>query len=302
MNGARSPKPAAPIFPRNNIDMLKDFLEGKPLQHPIHPILVHFPIGLFLLSFLLDLASLASSSVPNLVRGSFYAMLLGLITSLVAAVPGLVDYTDIRSDHPGKRTATAHMILNFMVVVAYGINLGVRSSSLLDPKISMGPLILSLIGVGLLSASGYLGGRLVYDDGIAVGRHKRRTPTPEETIRVSVASATKEGDVNFVPVPDAERLRNQETLRVEIDGQVMAIAKIDNQLFAFQEFCTHRFGPLSEGGFDGFNVQCPWHNSCFDVRTGKVTNGPAKVDLKTFRVETRDGKIFVGVPGQAKQS
>ena len=255
--------------------------------------LVHFPIGLFLLSFLLDLASLASSSVPNLVRGSFYAMLLGLITSLVAAVPGLVDYTDIRSDHPGKRTATAHMILNFMVVVVYGINLGVRSSSLLDPKISMGPFILSLVGVGLLSASGYLGGRLVYDDGIAVGRHKRRTPTPEDTIRVSVASATKEGDVNFVPVPDAERLRNQETLRVEIDGQVMTIAKIDNQLFAFQEFCTHRFGPLSEGGFDGFNVQCPWHNSCFDVRTGKVTNGPAKVDLKTFKMETRDGKVGV---------
>src|SRR5205823_1138961 len=293
MNGARSRKPEAPISHRSKIEKLKDFLEGKPLRHPIHPMLVHFPIGLLLLSFLIDLASLAFPSVPNLVRGSFYAMLLGLITSLVAAVPGLVDYTDIRSDHPGKRTATAHMILNFMVVVVYGINLGVRSSSLLDPKISMGPFILSLVGVGLLSASGYLGGRLVYDNGIAVGRHKRRTPTPEDTIRVSVASATKEGDVNFVPVPDAERLRNQETLRVEIDGQVMTIAKIDNQLFAFQEFCTHRFGPLSEGGFDGFNVQCPWHNSCFDVRTGKVTNGPAKVDLKTFRIETRDGKVGV---------
>jgi nitrite reductase/ring-hydroxylating ferredoxin subunit len=65
------------------------------------------------------------------------------------------------------------------------------------------------------------------------------------------------------------------------------------ELFAFQEFCTHRFGPLSEGAFDGFNLQCPWHNSCFDVRTGKVTNGPAKVDLKTFKMETRDGKIGV---------
>jgi nitrite reductase/ring-hydroxylating ferredoxin subunit len=40
----------------------------------------------------------------------------------------------------------------------------------------------------------------------------------------------------------------------------------------------------------------PWHNSCFDARTGKVTNGPAKVDLKTFKVETHDGKICVGVP------
>jgi len=103
--------------------------------------------------------------------------------------------------------------------------------------------------------------------------------------------------VTFVPVPEAKGLRDGETLRVEIEEQVMTVARIDDQFFAFQEFCTHRYGPLSEGSFHGFNVQCPWHNSCFDIRTGKVTNGPAKVDLKTFRVEQRDGKIYVGVPG-----
>src|SRR5213595_3504046 len=155
--------------------MLKDFLEGKPLRHPLHPMLVHFPIGLFLLSLLLDLASLAFPSVPDLVRDSFYAMLLGVITALVAAVPGLVDYTDIRSDHPAKRTATAHMTLNLVVIALYGINLAVRSSLLVDQKIHPMPLILSVIGVAVLSVSGYLGGRLVYDEGIAVGRHKRQT-------------------------------------------------------------------------------------------------------------------------------
>ena len=72
--------------------MLKDFLEGKPLRHPLHPMLVHFPIGLFILSFLLDLASLAFPSIPSLVRDSFYAMLLGIVTALIAAVPGLIDY------------------------------------------------------------------------------------------------------------------------------------------------------------------------------------------------------------------
>jgi len=279
---------------------LKDFLEGKPLRHPIHPMLVHFPIGLLLLSFLIDLASLAFPSVPNLVRDSFYAMLLGLSMALVAAVPGLVDYTDIRSDHPGKPTATAHMILNFMVVVVYGINLGVRSSSLLDRKISMGPLILSLIGVGLLSASGYLGGRLVYDQGIAVGRHKRHMPTPRDTIHLT--APIPGADSVFVPIMAAQQLRERETLRVEIGGQIMTIAKIENQLFAFQEFCTHRFGPLSEGKFEGFNVQCPWHNSCFDVRTGKVTNGPAKVDLKILKVEMREGKVGVPLPRQIKST
>ena len=281
--------------------MLKDLLEGKPLRHPIHPMLVHFPIGLFLLSFLVDLASLARPDTPNLLRTSFYAMLLGIITALLAAVPGLVDYSDIRRDHPGKATATRHMILNLAVVAIYGINLWIRSSALTDPKISLMPLLLSLIGIGLLSVSGYLGGRLVYDEGMAVGRHKRRTPTPQDTLHLSTGYAARGGEPTFVPVPGAEHLRNDETLRVEIDKEVMTIARINNQLYAFQEFCTHRFGPLSEGSFHGFNVQCPWHNSCFDVRTGKVTNGPAKVDLKTFQVETRDGRVGVLVTKEHDQ-
>src|SRR5437764_7449351 len=279
--------------------MLKDFLEGKPLRHPLHPMLVHFPIGLFLLSLLLDLASLALPSAPDLVRDSFYAMLLGVITALVAAVPGFVDYTDIRSDHPAKRTATAHLTLNLIVVALYGINLGVRSSSLVDPKIQMVPLILSFIAITLLSVSGYLGGRLVCDAGISVGRHKRRTPTPENTLHLSATNVANDGDIAFVPIPEADRLGERETLRVEIDGQVITIAKIDQGFYAFQEFCTHRFGPLSEGTFKDFNVQCPWHNSCFDVRTGKVTQGPAKVDLKTFTIEIRDGKVAVGLPRAA---
>lgn len=277
--------------------MLKDFLEGKPLQHPIHPMLVHFPIGLLLLSFILDLASLTWSEVPKLVASSFYAMLLGTITALMAAVPGFVDFSDIRRDHPGKRTATAHMILNLIAVALYGINLWIRAPALSDAKISALPFILSIVGIGLLSASGYLGGRLVYDQGIAVGRHKRDTPTPHDTLHLSNVASRKD---SFVPIPEVEQLHNGETLRVEIDQQVITLAKVGNQFYAFQEFCTHRFGPLSEGSFHGFNVQCPWHNSCFDVRSGKVTNGPAKVDLKTFNIERRDGRVGVVLPVHTK--
>jgi len=281
--------------------VLKDLLEGKPLRHPIHPMLVHFPIGFLVLSFLLDLVNMAFPEVPNLVRGSFYAMLLGIITALLAAVPGFVDYSDIRRDHPGKTTATRHMTLNLMVVAIYGLNSWIRSSALSHPKISLLPLLLSIIGIGLLSVSGYLGGRLVYDQGIAVGRHKRRTATPQDTLYLSTGYLASGAEISFVPVPDAEQLGNGETLRVEIDKLVMTIARIDNQLYGFQEFCTHRFGPLSEGSFHGFNVQCPWHNSCFDIRTGKVTNGPAKVDLKTFKIEMRDGKVGVLVTKEHDQ-
>src|SRR5205809_7900236 len=202
--------------------VLKDLLEGNPLRHPIHPMLVHFPIGFLVVSFLLDLVSLGFPEVPNLVRCSFYAMLFGVVTALLAAVPGFVDYSDIRRDHAGKATATRHMTLNLMVVAIYGINLWLRSSALTDFKISLVPLLLSLIGIVLLSASGYLGGRLVYDEGISVGRHKRRTPTPVQTLHFT---ARENGEVAFVPIPEAEHLGEKETLRVQINGEVITIAK-----------------------------------------------------------------------------
>src|SRR5437660_10571079 len=103
-------------------------------------------------------------------------------------------------------------------------------------------------------------------------------PPPRETIHLTAPIPV--ADSVFVPIMAAQQLRERETLRVEIGGQIMTIAKNENQLFAFQEFCTHRFGPLSEGKFEGFNVQCPCHNACSDVRTDKVTNEPANWNQK----------------------
>src|SRR2546423_2997821 len=125
--------------------MLKDILEGKPLRHPIHPMLVHFPIGLFILSLILDLVSFACPEVTTLLRGSFYAMLLGVVTALLAAVPGFVDYTDIRRDHPGKGAATAHMSLNLVAVGVLALHLWLRAPVLNEAKLALVPLALSLI-------------------------------------------------------------------------------------------------------------------------------------------------------------
>src|SRR5437762_9013103 len=124
--------------------MLKDFLEGKPFRHPLHPMLVHFPIGLFFLSLLLDIASFAFPNVPNLVLASFYAISLGVVAALLVAVPGFDDYTDIRRDHPGKRTATAHMILKLIVVALYAIYVAVRFFADVECKVHSSASLLSL--------------------------------------------------------------------------------------------------------------------------------------------------------------
>jgi nitrite reductase/ring-hydroxylating ferredoxin subunit len=203
-----------------------------------------------------------------------------------------VDWWSIRADHPAKKVGVYHMILNVLAVVVYAVDLVIRSQYHDVEKSPITPFVLSLIGVLLLSVSSYLGGVMVYDDGVAVGRHRRKTPTPAKTIKPNVADAID----GWVAIAPADTLRDKETLRVEVASTVMTIARCDGQLFAVQEFCTHRFGPLSEGAIHDCQIECPWHRSCFDLRTGNVTHGPAKEDLRTFDVQERDAQIWVRVP------
>ena len=259
--------------------MLKHLLQGKPLGLPLHPMLVHLPISLFLLSLIFDFANLFA---PRFARPAFYTMLLGVVTALLAAMPGLADYSSIRRDHPAKRTATWHMILNIVVVALYVANVLVRRGRLDEGSVGPTPLVLSLLAAAILGFSGYLGGILVYDDGIGVGRHRRRTRTPRETI---VTDGT---------IAEAD-LGEGETLRLDINGTVVCAARVGGRVYAFQEFCTHRFGPLSEATFDGTTVRCPWHGSCFDMTTGKVVAGPAKEENRVFELDTRDGQVRIRV-------
>src|SRR4051794_6427844 len=106
--------------------MLKAVLQGKPLGHPLHPMLVHFPIGLYVLSLVLDVASFAAADGRPFVRAAFYALLFGEITALAAAVPGFVDWADIRSDHRAKKVGAYHMALNLVMVALYGVSLLLR--------------------------------------------------------------------------------------------------------------------------------------------------------------------------------
>ncbi len=269
---------------------LKDVLEGKPFRTPLHPALVHLPIALFPLSVAIDIATrLISRPDTTLVQAAFVCLLVGVATALLAAVFGIVDYIDIRDDHPAKKTATAHFILNLVAVGLFAASAGLRFSALDEPQTQTLPLLISIVGVGVLSYSGYLGGTLVYDDGVGVGRHRRRTKLPDATIVVKT---------NGKPVAIANEadLREGETLRVSVDGNVATVVRLKDSVHAFQEFCTHRYGPLSEGEIKDCAVTCPWHGSKFDVRTGKVITGPAKLDLRLYHVERREGKIWIAPP------
>lgn len=270
----------------------KQVLEGKPLRSPIHPAIVHLPVALFPLGMLLDVASwIFQRPELELVRAAFYAIAAGIVTALFAAIFGFVDYTTIRSDHPAKKTATLHMVLNLIAVVVFAASLALRYSSLDAQHTGVLPLILAVVGVGLLGYSGYLGGDLVYNDGIGVGRHRHQGELPQETIPVASPNAGSAP----VPVPHLELLREGQTARVDASGTIIAVTRSEGKLCAFQEFCTHRYGPLSEGKIENGQVVCPWHGSRFDTDTGRVTKGPAKVDLRTFPIDEKKDEVHLRV-------
>ncbi|HEY8251032.1 MAG TPA: DUF2231 domain-containing protein [Burkholderiales bacterium] len=132
-------------------------------RHPIHPMLVPIPIGLWIFSLVCDLIHAGGSANPAWTTVAFYCMGGGIIGALLAAVPGLIDLVSLPAGPRG--TALKHMAINLVVVALYAINFWMRLSEPGNP----GKLVwLSLVSVGLLAISGWLGGKMVFEHGIAV--------------------------------------------------------------------------------------------------------------------------------------
>lgn len=131
--------------------------------HPIHPMLVVFPIGLFVFSFICDLIYLATGDAvwSNV---AYYTMAGGIIGGVAAAIPGAIDLFSMPRSR-ARDIGIVHMIINLVVVVLFAINFWIRSDAAPD---AVGPVWLSGIGVVLLAVSGWLGGEMVYVHGAGV--------------------------------------------------------------------------------------------------------------------------------------
>lgn len=102
--------------------------------------------------------------------------------------------------------------------------------------------------------------------------------------------------VEFVEIAPASELPSGERLFVEIADRPIVIFNIAGQLYAIGDVCTHDDGPLGEGELEGYNIVCPRHGAEFDVRTGKVMQMPAVVDIPAYPVKVEDGNILIGIP------
>ena len=99
-------------------------------------------------------------------------------------------------------------------------------------------------------------------------------------------------------VADLAALPAGEVLTVHPAGHgPISIFHTDDGLFAIDDTCTHQDASLADGWVEDCTVECPLHESCFDLRTGAVSGPPAKVGVRTHRVGVVEDQVWLEVDG-----
>jgi uncharacterized membrane protein len=152
-------------------------------KHPLHPMLVAIPIGLWVFALVCDIAVTAGATGPWRTV-ALYSVAGGIVGAVIAAVPGLIDYFSI-DEAAMKRIANFHLGVNVGALIVFAIDLWSR---LTVPSSSLLPLMLSIIGVAGIGIGGWLGGEMVYVKGMAVEAVEKLAKKVEERPRLRRAS------------------------------------------------------------------------------------------------------------------
>ena len=101
----------------------------------------------------------------------------------------------------------------------------------------------------------------------------------------------------YVPVAAAAALAPGTMTFVAIDRERVLLANVEGVFYALRDACGHRQAPLSRGRLAGHVVECPLHFATFDVRTGKLLDGPASADVVTYEVRVEGDTVYVRTTG-----
>lgn len=147
-----------------------------PYGHPFHPMLVTVPIGAWVCSLVFDIASRLTAEPQFLTRASMWLIAIGVLGALLAASVGFLDFLTLPRGTPVFRTGALHMALNLVVIAAYVGGFAWRQAGIdVAQRVSYPMLALSVVSIGLLAASGWLGGKLAYHYGVRVADEATQT-------------------------------------------------------------------------------------------------------------------------------
>jgi len=251
-------------------------------SHPIHPMLIPFPLALFTATVLFDIAAIIFNK-EALATTAYYIQIVGVAFALIAAVPGIIDYIyTVPPDSSAKKRAGKHGLLNTIAVIIFLVFWFYKRGESPSTYIF---ITAELLGLVLISVAGWMGGTLVYRNHIGVynrygnsGKWKEQYfDSSDKTLLVASVNELQENQMKLLHIKDKR----------------IVLAKTENKYVAFDDRCTHKGGSLAGGSIMCGTVQCPWHGSQFNVFNGYVTAGPAKEKIKIYTVTEQDGNIYL---------
>lgn len=90
-----------------------------------------------------------------------------------------------------------------------------------------------------------------------------------------------------------EDVQVSQMMAVEVNDERVCLANVNGKYYAIGNVCTHMGGPLAEGKLEDYIVQCPWHGSRFDIRSGKVVRPPAMKPEPTYEVKVESNDVLI---------
>jgi uncharacterized membrane protein/nitrite reductase/ring-hydroxylating ferredoxin subunit len=255
--------------------------------HSIHPILIPFPIAFLTAAVVCDAVGWLADLVEWR-RIAAWSSLAGIGTAVLAAIPGVLDYLfTVPPNSSGKQRATRHMIVNLSAVALFAAAWYFRRDGI-DLQHGWPVTVIELVGILLISIGGWLGGTLVYRNFIGPEHRYARAGKWRE-LRLEA------GRGDPIKLCRADELEVDQMRLLHVGDKRIVLARTEMGYQAFQDRCTHKGGSLADGVLMCGRVQCLWHGSQFDVASGKVAAGPAKEPIQTYRVEERDGFVYVAL-------
>lgn len=146
---------------------LREIVQGKPLGHPSHAMMIHFPIAFYVAVTVFDVLTLSHRD-PGLVHAATFLLLGAFAATVLAIVTGLVDWWQMVPGSRKRRAATLHMLVQVSAAVCFVAAFALRWPDRSASKAHLSWIALEAVGTATIFIGQYLGGRLVYEMGMRV--------------------------------------------------------------------------------------------------------------------------------------